>query len=154
MFFSESIAQLRAHGGRFAGAGVRLACIVQAHPRQIAEVCDSGGAFECIPDPRRESHRALGIGRLPLWRLFTARDLWKRRKQALAAGHRQDWRRTFARESDGLLLPAAALVAPGGKILWLHRGEHTGDLPGVDAMLAVAQEHWDPKSSEQRPFTS
>jgi len=36
---------------------------------------------------------------------------------------------------DIFLLSGAALVAKGGKILWLHRGAHPGDLPSADGLL-------------------
>ena len=62
------------------------------------------------------------------------------RREAARAGFRQSWRRTFARESDTLLSPGAALVARGGRILWAYRGEHPGDLPSADNLLAVASE--------------
>ena len=129
---------------------MRLACVIQARPDQVDQMCGPGGSSFCIADPEKKSHRAIGLRRMSLWKILTARGLWSRRKQAQAKGHRQDWRRTFARESDGLLVPGAALIGPGGKILWLYRGEHTGDLPPADALLAVAQEHWDPHSSQHR----
>ncbi len=131
---------------------MRLAAVVQALPEDLAEVCGHSPYLSCIADPEKETHRALGLRRMSWWKLFFSRELRRRRSQAAAAGNRQNWRRTFARESDTLLLPAAALVGPGGRILWLQRGEHTGDLPSADVLLAIVQEHWDPKSSERRPY--
>ena len=56
----------------------------------------------------------------------------------------------MAKESDWMLLPAAALISPRGRILWAYRGAHMGDLPELSNLLAVAQEHWDPRHSERR----
>ena len=106
-----------------------------------------------IPDPEKESYRAMELGAMPLWRMFTTRDLWRRHKLAKARGFRQSWRQTFAKESDWFLLPGVALIGRRGRILWMHRGEHMGDIPPADALLAIAQEHWAPKSSESRPST-
>ena len=137
----------------FLAAGVKVACVVQAQPGQLPRECKPARHITWIPDPEKESYRALGLGAMPLWRMFTARDLWRRHKLAKAGGFRQSWRQTFARESDWSLLPGAALIDRRGRILWMHRGEHTGDIPPADALLAIAQEHWDPKSSESRPST-
>ncbi len=129
---------MRVAAPRFAERGVGLACIVQARAEDLLAVCGSG--LTCIPDPEHVSHRALGLGRISWWKMLTSCELRRRWFAALRAGHAQDWRRTFARESDKRLLPAAALVERGGRILWLHRGEHTGDLPSADALLAIASE--------------
>ncbi len=117
---------------------MRLACVVQARPDELRRAC--GAEILCIPDPDRESYHSLGLGRMRLWKLFTSRELRRRRARARSLGFRQDWRRTFARESDGLRLPGAALIARGGRILWLHRGEHVADLPAADDLLAIASE--------------
>jgi len=142
---------LRGQAERFRKAGVRLAAIVQAKPEDLAEVCGHTPHLACISDPEKETHRAFGLARSSLWKLLASKELYRRRSQAAAAGHRQNWKRTFARESDALLLPAAVLVGPGGRILWVHRGNHPGDLPPADVLLAFAQEHWDPRHSERRP---
>jgi len=147
------LAQLRELEAEFLDAGVKVACVVQAHPDQLPKECTAARHLTCVPDPKRESYRAMGLGKMSLWKIFTAGDLWRRRKHAAARGFKQNWKKTFARESDGLLLPGAALIGPRGKILWIYRGEHTGDLPPADALLAVVQEHWDPKASESRPST-
>ncbi|NOT31961.1 MAG: hypothetical protein HOP15_16060 [Planctomycetes bacterium] len=129
---------MRENQPKLAERGVALACIVQARPADLRSVC--GAELACIADPRHESYEAMGLGRMSVWRLLTSLDLHKRRSQAAKKGFKQDWRRTFAKHSDALLLPGAALVARGGRILWLYRGEHAGDLPAADNLLAVASE--------------
>jgi hypothetical protein len=125
--------------------GVRLAIVVQARPDELRKLC--GAEVHCIADPAHESYRAMGLGRLPFWKLLTSLPLHRRRSQAAARGFRQDWRRTFAKESDALLLPGAALVARGGRVLWVYRGDHPGDLPAADNLLAVASEFATPVRS-------
>src|SRR5262245_29701287 len=134
LFFQESLAQLRETQPKLEERGVALACIVQARPGELRGLC--GAEIHCIADPAHESYAAMGLGRMSFWKLFTSIDLHRRRSQAFA----QSWRRTFARESDTLLLPGSALVARGGRVLWLYRGEHAGDLPAADNLLAVASE--------------
>jgi len=124
---------------------VRLACVVQARREELRSLC--GSDLTCIPDPTCESHRAMALGRMSLWKLVSSGELRRRRRQALAGGFRQDWRRTFARESDAFRLPGAALIERGGKILWLRRGEHAADLPRADDLVAIASEFATPVRS-------
>jgi len=90
----------------------------------------------CIPDPERESYRAMGLERTN-WRsiLFPKPEGSRRRAAAKAAGCSISWGGTFQKHSDVLQLPGAALVARGGKILWLHRGTATYDLPAPAELL-------------------
>jgi hypothetical protein len=137
-FFKETLADLRATRPELAERGVALVCVVQARPAELISLC--GAELDCVADPARASHAALGLPRMSPWRLLSSLALHRRRSRAAARGFRQDWRRTFAKESDPLLVPGAALVARGGRILWLYRGEHAGDLLAADDMLAVASE--------------
>ena len=123
---------------KLAERGVALACIVQARPGELRSLC--GAELHCIADPSHESNGAMGLGRMSFWKMLTSLDLHRRRSKASGQGFKQSWRRTFVHESDVLLLPGAALVARGGRVLWLYRGEHAGDLPAADDLLAVASE--------------
>jgi len=71
--------------------------------------------------------------------LFATEDLRRRRQEAKAGGCSVSLTGTFQKHSDVLQLPGAALVARGGKILWPHRGAHTGELPSVDKLLEVIE---------------
>ena len=122
-----------------------LACIVQARPWELRSLC--GAELHCIADPAHASYDAMGLKRMSPWKLLTSLDLYRRRSQASTHGFRNSWRRMFARESDPLLLPGSALVARGGRILWLYRGDHPGDLPAADNLLAVASEFATPVRS-------
>ncbi len=130
---------------KLAERGVSLTCIVQARPADLREVC--GAELPCVADPKHASYDAMGLGRTSPWRLLTSLDFHRRRAQTARLGFKQSWRRTFARESDTLRLPGAALVARGGRILWLYRGEHPGDLPAAGSLLAVASEFATPVRS-------
>lgn len=145
LFFQEALAQLRETEAKLSERGVSLACIVQARPGELRSIC--GAELHCIADPAHKSYEAMGLGRTSLWRLLFALDYHRRRSAAAKHGFRQSWRRTFAKESDTLLLPGAALVARGGRILWLYRGDHPGDLPAADNLLAVASEFATPVRS-------
>lgn len=144
------LAQLRESAPRFQARGVRLVCIVQARPEGVEEICGPPAfapgrtdwpLLECVADPERRTHGLFGLSRLPWWKVFAKRELWRRQREASKLGFRQSWRRTFAPESDKLLNPGAALVGRDGKILWVYRGEHPADLPSAEDLLAVASEH-------------
>src|SRR5262249_49043188 len=94
----------------------------------------------CIADPNHKSHAAVGLGRMSVWRFLTSAAFHRRRSEAARKGFKASWKRSFAKESDQRLNPGAALVARGGRILWLYRGDHAGDLPRADDLLAVASE--------------
>jgi len=94
----------------------------------------------CIADPTKQSYQAMGFPRTS-WKeiLFPTAGLRRRREEAKAAGCSVSLSGTFQKHSDVLQLPGAALIARGGKILWLHRGVHTGDLPSVDKLVEVIE---------------
>ena len=85
----------------------------------------------------------MGFSRARWWDIvFGSAELKRRRREALAAGCSNNVEGTRQTHSDVLQLPGAALVAQGGKILWLHRGKHTGDLPLTPALLEIVRQHF------------
>ncbi len=116
---------------------MRVACVVQGTAEEAARFCGRHGVADlCLPDPAKESYRALGLARTR-WRniLFASADLHRRRAEAKEAGCGNSLVGSLQKHSDVLQLPGAALIARGGKILWLHRGVHTGDLPSLDDII-------------------
>jgi hypothetical protein len=67
--------------------------------------------------------------------VFASDELKAQRKENRAAGFSVSIKKSFMPHCDIFLLPGAALIACGGKILWLHRGTHPGDLPSADELL-------------------
>jgi hypothetical protein len=133
----ESLAQLREKLPEFEKLNVHLACIVQGTAKDASELCGPYGlAANCIPDPKRESYAKIGLDRTK-WKdlLFPTEELRQRRKENRDAGFSVNLKRSMKGSCDILLLPGAALVERGGKILWLHRGAHPGDLPSADDLL-------------------
>lgn len=139
----ESLAQLREKLPEFEKLNVRVGCIVQGTAAEAAEVCAQYGMDEkCIPDPMKESYARLGLDRTTLLAMvFPSEVLKQRRKENRAAGYSVNIKNSFKPHCDILLLPGAALVGRGGKILWLHRGSNPGDLPSAEAMLDVVRRH-------------
>jgi alkyl-hydroperoxide reductase/thiol specific antioxidant family protein len=139
----ESLAQLREKLPELEKLKVRLACIVQGTAKDANELCGPYGlTANCVPDPKRESYRKLGLDRAK-WRelLFPSRELRKRRKENRDAGYSINVKRSMKGICDILLLPGAALVDRGGRILWLHRGAHPGDLPSAGDLLEKIRQH-------------
>jgi hypothetical protein len=85
--------------------------------------------FECLVDPARNLYRALGVGRVP-WHRWLTPELWRNYLGAFRRGGRQgavtgDWRQ----------LSAVAIVAPDGRLTYLHRSRTVGDYPEIGAVL-------------------
>jgi len=121
----------------FQRRGIRVGCVVQGTAEEMARFCGRHGVEAlCIPDPQRESYRAMGLERTR-WRhiLFPAPEGRRRRAAAKAAGCPISLEGTFQKYSDVLQLPGAALVSRDGIILWLHRGASPSDLPSPAEIL-------------------
>lgn len=133
------LAQLREKLPDFERRGVRVAAVVQGTAEEAARFCGRHGVERiCLPDPTKASYRAMGFSRTSWTGIIFARaDLKRRRTEAKAAGCANSLTGTFQKHSDVLQLPGAALIGRDGKILWLHRGAHPGDLPSADALLAT-----------------
>jgi len=113
---------------------------VQGTAEEMARFCARHGVEAvCIPDPLRESYRAMGLERTN-WSsiLFPSPEGRRRRAAAKAAGCSVSLEGTFQKHSDVLQLPGAALISGEGIILWLHRGASPSDLPAPAELLTAA----------------
>lgn len=130
---------MRERQSEFEKRGVVLVCVVQGTAADAARFCGRHGVESlCIPDPQKESYRALGLERTSLWKIvFASPEAKRRHAEAKRAGCSNNLEGARQKHSDVFQLPGAALVAEGGTILWLHRGEHTGDLPLADELLEI-----------------
>ena len=134
---------MREKQAEFEKRGVALACIVQGTAEEAARFCGRHGVEAiCIPDPEKASYKAMGFGRASLKELlFATPDLKRRRAEAKAAGCSNKLEGARQKHSDIFQLPGAALVAPGGVVLWLHRGKHTGDLPLPAELMGIVEKY-------------
>ena len=99
----------------------------------------------CVPDPEKESYRAMGLGRTTWPKLlFASPELRRRRGESAAAGCSNSLAGALQSHTDILQLPGAALMARGGSILWLHRGTHPGDVPLAGELLEVVKQKLPP----------
>jgi AhpC/TSA antioxidant enzyme len=137
----EALAQLREQMPELEKLGVRLACVVLGDAGEAAESCSQYAmAVHCIPDPKKETYRKFGLDRAT-WKslLFPSPELKQRRTENRAAGFGISIKGSLKSHCDILLLPGAAIVAQGGKILWLHRGKNPADLPAAKLMIDEAK---------------
>jgi len=134
---------------QFEERGIRIGCIVQGTAQEMARFCGRHGvASVCIPDPKRESYRAMGLERTDWWSiLFPTPEGRRRRTAAKAAGFPISFKGTIQKHSDVLQLPGAALVAQGGRIQWIHRATSPSDLPSPSQLLQTAQQPLSPRKS-------
>jgi hypothetical protein len=108
----------------------------QAKAEQFCAQQDS--APLCIGDEDKRTYRAMGLENFNLLKLLSDPALKRRRAQNKAAGFSQNWGAT--KLGDSAQLPGAAIVDASGRIRWLHRGAHPGDLPPMTDMLTRAAE--------------
>jgi hypothetical protein len=106
----------------------------QAKAEQFCAQQDA--AALCIGDDDKRTYRAMGLERFNALKGLTNAALRKRRSENHAAGFSQNWGAT--KLNDAAQLPGAAIVDASGRIRWLHRGTHPGDLPPMADMLARA----------------
>ncbi|MGH7263347.1 MAG: AhpC/TSA family protein [Candidatus Rokuibacteriota bacterium] len=121
----------------FERRGVRVAAVVQGTAEEAARFCGRHGVERiCVPDPDKASYRAIGLPRTSWGALvFALPALRRRRAEARAAGCANSLTGTLRKHSDVLQLPGAAVIGRDGRILWVHRGAHPGDLPSAAALL-------------------
>ncbi len=109
-------------------------------PQQKADAfCSAHGATaRCVGDEDCRSYRAMGLERFAPLGFLTDSALKKRRAENRAAGFAQNWKATVLR--DAAQLPGAAAFDAEGRLRWIYRGSHPGDLPTMREMLAHARE--------------
>jgi len=116
---------------------------VQGTAEEMARFCGRHGVEAvCIPDPKRESYRAMGLERTSWWKiLFPSAEGRRRRAEAKAAGFPISLKGAFQKHSDVLQLPGAAFVAHGGRIVWLYRGRTPSDIPSPNELVELSGQY-------------
>jgi len=129
---------LRELDKEFEALGVAVRFVVIGDREKADEFAGPYGmADRSIPDPDKSTYAAMGLERYNLLKLFTDKELKKRRTENNAAGFKQDWGATKLK--DSAQLPGAALIDATGIVRWIYRGKHPGDLPPMAEMLKAAQ---------------
>jgi len=138
VFFAEAMAELAASPP----AGIARVCILQADAAETARWCaQNAGCSTCVPDQKRETYAAIGLGHTTFGDILKpSESLKQRRNEAKTAGVKQNWLRTFAPGNDVLQLPGAALVDRDGTIRYIHRGTDTSDQLNSRQLESIAAE--------------
>ena len=112
----------------------RVYIVVAADAATTAALCEGYGVADaCIADPERRTHRAARLRPASILTFFS-RDLIRRALENRRAGFRQNWAK--ARWDDLGRVPGAMRIDKNGRVAWIYRGEHAGDLPPVEELLA------------------
>ncbi|MDH2909362.1 MAG: hypothetical protein PXZ07_04520 [Candidatus Eremiobacteraeota bacterium] len=107
--------------------------VVAADATTTDTLCaDYGVAGACIADPQRITHRAARLRPASILTFFS-RDLIRRAVENHRAGFRQNWAKT--RIDDLGRVPGAMRIDANGKVVWIYRGRHAGDLPPIEDLL-------------------
>jgi len=127
-FYQEAKLLLPDLQKRLGENGIELVCVVQGTKEEAAIFWPFPG-IGYIPDPEKRSYKMIGLERTSLLKiLFPDGTLKRRRAEVSEKGCSMNRKGTTAKSSDVLQLPGLALVDRDKKILWIHRGKHTGDL--------------------------
>jgi peroxiredoxin len=125
----RELATVTAHG-----AGV--VAIGQGTADEAARVCEQIGiSFPCLGDPEKTSYRAFGLRRAG-WREIVLEPM-RAGNEAVKKGYRVSIRGSLMPHSDWFQLPGVAIVDRAGIVRWLHRAQHSGDIPAPATVLAA-----------------
>src|SRR5512132_2191024 len=116
--------------------GAAVVAIGQATADAAARVCARMGVtFPCLGDPDKASYRAFGLRRAS-WREIVL-DPMRAGNEAMKKGYRVSIRGSLMPHSDWFQLPGVAIVDRAGIVRWLHRAQHSGDIPAPATVLAA-----------------
>jgi hypothetical protein len=121
---------LRDHYQDFERAGANLLAIGMGVPEMAAHFRDAQGIpFPLLVDHKRQTYRALGIGRGSLIDVAGPR-VWARGARSILTGRGQGVPR-----QDPLQLGGAIVVETGGRVRYVHRAKTSSDNPKPEELL-------------------
>lgn len=110
--------------------------------------------IDVVGDPQKVTYKAIGLERTSLFKiLFPNQRLKQRRTQATERGCSMNKAGTKSKSSDILQLPGVSLVDFEKRIVWLHRGKHTGDLDLGPELVTMVREKTQKLGPSQSPQT-
>ena len=116
--------------------GAQVVAIGQGTAEEVPRVCaQMGVTFPCLGDPEKVAYRAFGLGRAG-WREIIL-DPMRAGNQAMKRGYRVSIRGSLMPHSDWFQLPGVAIIDRGGIVRWLHRAQHSGDIPESATVLTA-----------------
>lgn len=122
--------------GAIKARGAQLVAVAQGTTAEAERYCAAlGVTYRCLGDPQRDSYRAFGLPRGGLKEILF--DPMRAGNDAVRKGFRVSIRDSLRRHSDWFQLPGVAIVDRAGRLKYLYRSRHSGDLPSMDALLAV-----------------
>ncbi len=121
---------------RAAALGAQVVAIGQGTAAEAARVCAQVGVdFPCLGDPEKATYGAYGLRRGG-WREIVV-DPILAGNEAMRRGFRVSIAGSLMRHADWFQLPGVAIVDRTGRLRWLHRARHSGDIPSATRVLDV-----------------
>ena len=106
----------------------------------VDEVCkEFGGWYQCVGDPERKSFELYGLG-YTSYPDLTKEKVKKGGKRAREGGFKQNWKRSFATDSDWLQLPGTCVIDSKGKIWMMERAEDVQYQVDIPKILKTVEE--------------
>lgn len=113
-------------------AGVRVVGVGGAADYQAQHLMDNGVGFPLLLDPDHALYGALDVRRIRWWMMLAPRT-WR---NYLRAARRARQGRITAHP---LQAPGFAIIEPGRRLRFLHRGTTLGDYPSIAEVLDAAR---------------
>lgn len=126
---------MRNHRGEFERRGVRVAAVAQGTAAEAERFCaplETG--YPCLGDPGKRAYRSFGLGRANWYGMIV---------KPFLEDARLAWRRVRAADMQGAAMPhsdvkqlgGVAILERGGVVRYLHRAQHTDDIPPMADVL-------------------
>jgi len=122
--------QLHRHRERFDGRLWLVGMGTPAHARAFKE--QTGVDFPVLLSPDKKAYEAMDLKRGSTGDVFSPRA-------ALKSLQRARFQPLRAPEQDWHQLGGTFVIAPGGEVVFAHRGEHPGDEPDVEAVATALE---------------
>jgi peroxiredoxin len=132
----QHLVEMQRERGAIEVRGAQLIAIAQGTTADAERYCSAlGVTYRCLGDPQRDSYRAFELPRGGFKEILF--DPMRAGNQAMRKGFKVSIRDSLRRHSDWFQLPGVAIVDRAGRLRYLYRSRHAGDLPAMDALLAV-----------------
>lgn len=124
------------HLDGFRRRGVRVAAIAQGTGTEAERFCGPLEiGYPCLGDPDKQSYRSFGLGRADWFGMIV---------KPFVENPRLAWSRIRAADMKGATMPHSDVKQLGGVALidsqrvvrYVHRAEHTDDIPAMSDVLA------------------
>jgi peroxiredoxin len=134
----KQLVEVQRNHRMFQDVGAQVVAVAQGTAQEAEEFRRRLGIpFPCLGDPERESYGSYGLSRGG-WKEIVL-DLIRTGNLAPSPGKMISVSGSFRPHGDWFQLPGVAIVDRHGKLRYLYRSRHAGDLPPICALVDVIE---------------